>query len=93
MAVAAEYYEAKLMPSGDPLWRRAARFAARLAGGLLGADVGADDVDLVTVRHGTSLEVHRTRADTGDPELLLEEAQKDLDRLSVEEFRAEWSIP
>jgi hypothetical protein len=93
MAMAAEYFEAKLVPSGDPLWRRAGRFVGRLAGGLLGGDVGTDDVDLVILRAGTSIEVHRTRADTGDPELLLAEVQKDLARLTVDEFRAEWSLP
>ena len=93
MAVAAEYFDATLLPSADGVWRRSGRFLARLASTVLAADTGFDDVDLVILRKGTSFEVHRTRADTGDPELLLLEVQKDLHRLSVEEFKAEWSLP
>jgi hypothetical protein len=93
MAVAAEYYEARLVHRAAPLWRRIASFTVRLVAALLGGAEMATDVDLVIVRRGTSIEVHRTHADTGDAELLLNEVRKDLDRLSVEEFKAEWSLP
>jgi multisubunit Na+/H+ antiporter MnhE subunit len=86
--VAAEYLTARLEPRRlNPL--RVLWVAVLAAGGAGdGDDVGT--YDLVVARIDTGREVIRTRADVGDPRIVLGQVELDLETKTVAEFLAEW---
>jgi hypothetical protein len=94
-APAAHHLEATLEPH-CPRGLRRLLHTGRVAVSVLLATFGVIDPpifsNLVVRRRDTGAEVLRTRADIGDPELLLAQVRRDLEEKSVAEFAAEWRL-
>lgn len=87
---ASEHLTAALEAPGGSSARRLLRRAWSIVRVLWG-DVDLD-VDLVVRRRGTGVEVLRTAADVGEPDLLLQTVRDDLATKTVEEFIREWRV-
>lgn len=87
---ASEHLTAALEAPGGSSARRLLRRVWSIVRALWG-DVDLD-VDLVVRRRETGVEVLRTAADVGEPDLLLQTVRDDLDTKSVEEFIREWRV-
>jgi hypothetical protein len=90
---AADHLEATLADRRATMRQRVVRTVLSIAAGLLTNDLeaGPSAIDLVVVRRDSGGEVIRISAGTGEQATrLLELARRDLDRLSVAEFVAEW---
>jgi hypothetical protein len=83
---------ASLEPRQDGLLRKVGRFVGHFLSAITGGWDLSPDADLVVRRRSSGTEVHRTPADIGDPERLLDEANNDLATLTEEEFLEEWSV-
>jgi hypothetical protein len=81
-----------LEPRRDGALGKVLRFVGHFLSTITGTADLSPDADLVVRRRSTGVEVHRTPADTGDPERILDTAKNDLEALTEEEFFAEWSI-
>ncbi|MFD1713085.1 hypothetical protein ACFSBZ_01255 [Amnibacterium flavum] len=89
--VAAEYLTAELEPVELSGVRSLMSVVTALVTG-----PGSEDptpYDLVVRRIDSGAEIIRTRADVGDPSVLLGQVQLDLETKTVAEFVAEWRLP
>lgn len=84
------HLEATLEPHRARGWRRLAHYAG-VALSVVTGDIPSLS-DLVVRRRDTGAEVLRTKADVGDPELLLAQVRRDLREKTVTEFAAEWRL-
>jgi hypothetical protein len=85
MEPASAVFEAELIEQGQP------GIGTTVAAHLRGEEPST--VDLIVRRRADGEELLRTPADLGSPQALLKTVQDDLQRMSVDEFIAEWRMP
>ena len=83
--------EATLEPHRADGWQRLTHYGGALVA--LASGEMPNLSDLVVRRRDTGAEVIRTKADVGDPQLLLAQVRRDLREMTVTEFAAEWRPP